>query len=90
LTLFEYVAIAYCLVISFAVTRAASVLPYALAPDGRYWVHTTWVFSNLGFSLLIFWNFWSFREVAVDVGLALFATRDSHVSVCKRHDRCAR
>jgi hypothetical protein len=68
MTLFEYVAIAYCLVISFAVARAASVLPHALAPDGRYWVHVAWVFTSLSFSLLIFWNFWSFREVEWRLG----------------------
>jgi hypothetical protein len=68
LTLFEYVAIAYCLVISFAVARTASVIPYALAKDRRYWVHTTWVFANLGMSLLVFWNFWSFRDVDWTLG----------------------
>lgn len=69
MTLFEYTAIAYCLVLSFAVARSASVLPHALASGRRYWVHATWVFVNLGFCLVVFWNFWSFRDVEWTLGL---------------------
>jgi hypothetical protein len=68
LTLFEYLAIAYSLVISFAVVRAASVLPHVIVPGRQYWVHTVWVLANLATSLLIFWNFWSYREVAWTLG----------------------
>jgi len=68
LTLFEYLAIAYSLVISFAVVRSASVLPHALARERVYWIHTFWVLANLATCLLIFWNFWSYREVAWTLG----------------------
>jgi hypothetical protein len=68
LTLFEYLAIAYSLVISFTVVRAASVLPHALSRDRIYWIHSFWVLSNLALCVLIFWNFWSYREVAWTLG----------------------
>jgi hypothetical protein len=68
LTLFEYLAIAYSLVISFAVVRAASVLPHALSRERIYWIHTFWVLANLVTSLLVFWNFWSYREVSWTLG----------------------
>ena len=68
MTQFEYLAIAYSLVISFAVVRAASVLPHVFESDRRYWVHTAWVLGNLVTSLLIFWNFWSYREVEWTLG----------------------
>jgi len=67
-TLFEYLSIAYSLVISFAVVRAASVLPHALSRERIYWIHTFWVLETLALSLVIFWNFWSFREVAWTLG----------------------
>jgi hypothetical protein len=63
LTLFEYLAIAYSLVLSMGAVRAASVLPYTFARESRYWVHTVWVVVNLTACLVIFWNFWSFREI---------------------------
>ncbi len=68
MTLFEYIAIAYCLILSFAVARASSVIPHALAEGRRYWVHATWVFANLCCSLVAFWNFWSFRDVEWTLG----------------------
>ena len=68
MTLFEYLAIAYSLVISFAVVRAASVLPHVLSRERIYWIHTFWVLANLVTCLVIFWNFWSFREVAWTLG----------------------
>jgi len=44
MTHFEYLAIAYSLVLSLAAVRAVSVLPYLLDRERRYWVlHATWV-----------------------------------------------
>jgi hypothetical protein len=63
LTLFEYLGIAYSLVLSLAAVRAASVLPHSFSRDRRYWVHTAWVLADLTVCLLIFWNFWSYREI---------------------------
>jgi hypothetical protein len=62
-TLFEYLAIAYSLVLSFAVLRAASGVPHALASGRRYWVHAAWTLLILAVCLTVFWAFWSYREV---------------------------
>ncbi len=63
MTQFEYIAIAYSMVLSFTVLRALSVLPHAVRIGRRYWVHTTWVCLTLGTTLLLFWNFWLYREI---------------------------
>ena len=71
MTLFEYLAIAYSLVISFAVLRALSGVPHALATKRRYWVHLGWVGWNLQALFLEFWIFWGFRGVDWSYGLFL-------------------
>jgi len=68
LTLFEYLAIAYSLVVSLAAVRAASVLPYSFSREQGYWIHTVWVLANLTGCLVVFWNFWSFREIEWTLG----------------------
>jgi hypothetical protein len=64
MTLFEYLAAAYTLLLSFAVARLVFGLPSAIPQDRRYWVHLVFV---AGFAFLLaalFWNFWSLRDVA--------------------------
>ena len=63
MTIFEYLAIAYSLVVSFAVLRALSGLPHASSPDRMYWVHLIWVCVILGAAFQYFWGFWAFRNV---------------------------
>ena len=64
MTLFEYLAIAFSLVLSFAALRLVAGLPYAAQADRRYWVHLVFVFSHLFIIVGAFWNFWSFRDAA--------------------------
>ena len=64
MTLFEYLAIAFSLVFSFAAVRLVGGLPSALAPGRRYWVHAAFVFHELLRVAAGFWAFWSFRDVA--------------------------
>jgi hypothetical protein len=63
MTLFEYLAAGYTLILTFAVIRGLSGIPHVLRLPGRYWVHTTWLFVGLSFCLIAFWAFWSYREV---------------------------
>ena len=63
MTLFEYLAIAFSLVFSFAAVRLVGGLPYALAPGRRYWVHLSFVFHELLRVAAGFWAFWSFRDI---------------------------
>ena len=63
MTLFEYLAIAFSLVFSFAAVRLVGGLPYALDRHRRYWVHVAFVFHELMRVAAGFWVFWSFREI---------------------------
>jgi hypothetical protein len=73
LTLFEYLAIAFSLVLSFAAMRLVGGLPYAVDPDRRYWVHVTLVVVQLVSTVTTFWVFWSFRDVEWNLARFLLA-----------------
>lgn len=64
MTLFEYLAVAFSVVLSLAAVRLLSGLSVAFAPERRYWPHAMWIVFALLSSPLIWWNFWSFREVS--------------------------
>lgn len=63
MTIFEYLAIAYSLVVSFTVLRALSGLQQASSAGGFYWVHLAWICVVLGAAFQYFWGFWAFRNV---------------------------
>jgi len=63
MTLYEYLAAGYVLMLSFGVLRAVSGIPYAVASSGRYGVHIFWLAASLGFCLFAFWGFWSVRHI---------------------------
>jgi len=63
LTIFEYLAAAYVLMLSFAVLRAMSGIPHAIRSPLRYWVHISWLLSALFLCLVCFWAFWPYHGV---------------------------
>lgn len=63
MTLFEYLAIAFSLVLSFAAMRLIGGLPYALERTRRYSVHLGLLGLLLFNIAIVFWAFWSYREV---------------------------
>jgi hypothetical protein len=63
MTLFEYLAIAYSLVLSFAALRLVAGLPHALDPNRRYSVHLIYVFIMIFATAAAFWGQWSLRDV---------------------------
>ena len=63
MTLFEYLAIAFSLVLSLSGMRLIAGLPHAFQPGRRYWVHLCFVSWQLAVTVLIFFLFWSFRSV---------------------------
>ena len=63
MTLFEYLAAGYILMLSFAVLRAVSGLPHAMRYPRRYWVHVSWLSTALATCFVAFWAFWPYREV---------------------------
>jgi hypothetical protein len=62
-TLFEYLAIAYSLVFSFAALRLVAGLPHAIESNRRYFVHVAHVCILLFSTAAVFWAQWSARDL---------------------------
>ena len=60
MTLFEYLAVAVAVVLSFGAIRLLDGLPHVLARDRRHWVHTIWVVNVLWLHAQFWWVFWSY------------------------------
>ena len=63
MTLFEYLAIAFSLVLSFSSIRLVGGLPHAIQRDRRYWIHLAFVVVLLSTVANTFWVSWSYRDV---------------------------
>jgi len=71
MTLFEYLAIAYSLVLSFAAMRIIEGLPYVFDAARRYWIHLVFVCAALLSCIVDFWAFWNDRDADWDFLLFL-------------------
>ncbi len=63
MTLFEYLSVAFSIVLSLAAVRLLSGVSVCFVPERRYWPHATWVVLILLLSAMVWWNFWSFKDV---------------------------
>ena len=63
MTLFEYLSVAFSIVLSLAAVRLLSGISVSFVPERRYWPHATWIVFVLLESAMIWWNFWSFKDV---------------------------
>ena len=63
MTLFEYLAIAFSLLFSFAGMRLVGGLPHAVQRARRYWIHLGCICFQLLATVVVFWVFWSYRDV---------------------------
>lgn len=63
MTLFEYLSIAYALLLSLGAVRLLNGVSHVMHAGRVYWVHATWVVLALLFSLLLFWHHWSNRDL---------------------------
>lgn len=64
MTHFEYLAVSFSVVLSFAVVRLLSGISDVFAKDRRYWVHAGWVIHQLIFIAYVWWVVWSYRTVS--------------------------
>jgi hypothetical protein len=64
MTLFEYLAVSFSIVLSFAVVRILGGLSDVFARSRVYRVHAAWVIHKLLFLAYVWWNIWSYREVS--------------------------
>lgn len=62
MSLFEYLAIAFSLVISTSVMRIADGLSDSFRGEERYWLYPGQLGVALVANVAAFWNFWSFHE----------------------------
>jgi len=62
MVLFEHVAVAFSMVLSFGVVRLLDGLRPAFVPGRRYWVHALWLVQKLLNHAFYWWGFLSFRE----------------------------
>ena len=73
MTLFEYLAIAYSLVLSFAAMRIIEGLPYVVDAARRSWIHLVFVCAALLSCIADFWLFWNDRAAQWDFLMFLTA-----------------
>jgi hypothetical protein len=64
MSLFEYLAVPFSIVLSFAVVRILGGISDVLARPRAYWVHAAWVIHKLLFLAYVWWNTWSYRDVS--------------------------
>lgn len=64
MTHFEYLAVSFSIVLSFAVVRILGGLSDVFARGRRYWIHAGWVIHQLIFITYVWWIVWSYRTVA--------------------------
>ncbi len=67
LTLFEFISVAYSLVLSFAVVRLLGGVSDVFAPGRRYWIHCAWLCLQILGVLVAWWTFWSYRTIEWNV-----------------------
>lgn len=64
MSLFEYLSVAFSIVVSLSAAQLLGGLRAALRPEGRYWVHLSWMGVTLFAQTLLWWEFWAYRSVA--------------------------
>ena len=62
-TLFEYLAAAHTLILTFALTRALSGVAQASRPSRRSLLHLSWLGFIVSNCLFAFWAMWGYAEV---------------------------
>src|SRR5262245_2843200 len=64
MTHFEYLAVSFSIVLSFAAVRIIDGLADVFARGRVYWVHAAWVVHQLVLVAYIWWIVWSYRDVS--------------------------
>ena len=63
MTLFEYISVAFSIVLSLGAATLLGALRRVFAPNRRYWVHAGWVCITLFMHAVAWWSLWSFSAV---------------------------
>jgi hypothetical protein len=62
-TLFEYISVAFSIVLALGAASLLRALPSVFSPSRGYWIHATWVVSLLFLHALAWWSLWSYSGV---------------------------
>ena len=62
-TIFEYISVAFSIVLALGAASLLRALPSVFSPGRRYWIHATWVVSLLFLHALAWWSLWSYSGV---------------------------
>jgi hypothetical protein len=75
MTLFEYLSVLASIILSLSAAQLLTQVRSVLNPKKQYWIHSLWVFFVLLLHLLIWWEFWGYRDVVswniINFGLLL-------------------
>ena len=63
MTLFEYISVAFSIVLALGAASLLRALPSVFAHGRRYWIHATWVVALLFLHALAWWSLWSYSRV---------------------------
>jgi hypothetical protein len=64
MTHFEYLAVSFSIVLSFAAVRLLGGMSDVFARSRVHWVHAAWVAHQLLFVAYVWWIVWSYRDVS--------------------------
>ena len=62
MTFFEYLSIAFSLVLALAVSRGLNGVRSAFMAERRYWPHAIWLFNKLLNAASYWWSLWRYSE----------------------------
>ena len=64
MTLFEYLSVATSIVLSLSAAQLLTRLRSILDHTTRYWIHALWVALLIFAHMVVWWEFWGYRDVA--------------------------
>ena len=72
MTHFEFLTIAFSIIVAFAITRLLEGLVNEIRSEGRYWVHIFWLVQSLLSLLAVWWAIWTFNQWTWTFGVFLW------------------
>jgi hypothetical protein len=56
---FEYISVGFSFIFALVIGRLIAVVPHAIDPSRRYWVHLAWVVQVFLAAAAAWWNLWA-------------------------------
>jgi hypothetical protein len=78
---FEFIIIAYSLVMALIIARGLTGVRSALMAQRRYWPHATWLFIKLLNPVVFWWVVWAYRDVGVNWNILMFLLNLTFLSI---------